>query len=98
MGSLTLFVVRKRKPKKTSKWKPSKKMQMLKVDKEDALDRAETAENSKKAFENQHVLNSLGDSAYAAIYIQTSRDLTHYCPICGHVGYHFPTHVTFLYP
>ena len=30
--------------------------------------------------------------------IQTSRDLTHYCPICGHVGFHFPTHVTFLYP
>ena len=30
-----------------------KKMQMLKVDKEDALDRAEAAENSKKAAEEQ---------------------------------------------
>ena len=30
-----------------------KKMQMLKVDKEDALDRAETAENSKKAAEEK---------------------------------------------
>ena len=30
-----------------------KKMQMLKVDKEDALDRAETAEQSKKAAEEK---------------------------------------------
>ena len=30
-----------------------KKMQMLKVDKEDALDRAESAENSKKVAEEQ---------------------------------------------